>query len=95
MDINKKQYKKLYKNEFQLATKVLGVGVEWSPHDYEAFIYKKDTVSLVFYPHRTSAGNYHIRVRDNGSKDKELAKRLMFNLDIEAGNNCTFSKKMS
>src|ERR1700744_4085952 len=42
---------------------------------------KGDGISLVLYPHKTSASNYHIRVRDNGSKDKVKADRVMDALD--------------
>jgi hypothetical protein len=92
-DENKRRYKKEYAEEFRLAQSVLGESVEWSPHDYEAFRYKDEDVSLVFYPHRTTAGNYHIRIRDNGSKNKQRAIELMQKLDSAAGNNCTFSRK--
>lgn len=68
-------------------------GLEWSKHEYQAFVFKSENVSLVFYPHKTSAGHYHIRVRDQGSKNKAEAKRLMWELDEAAGFNCTFSKK--
>lgn len=55
--------------------------LEDSPHDYQCFTYREDRVCLVFYPHRTSAWNYHTRVRDQGSKDKARADALMKKLD--------------
>ncbi|NIX57647.1 MAG: hypothetical protein GWN14_17420 [candidate division Zixibacteria bacterium] len=82
---------------FSLAREILSnrTGVlEESPHDYQCFTYTEPGVKLVFYPHRTSAWNYHIRVRDQGSKDKQKATRLMDKLDEESGNNCTFSRKL-
>ena len=48
---------------------------------------------LVLYPHRTSAMNYHLRVRDEGSKNKVQAEAVMTALDSGAGFNCTFSRK--
>lgn len=48
---------------------------------------------VVIYPHRTSARNYHLRVRDEGSKNRQAAERLMIALDHAAGFNCTFSRK--
>ena len=89
-DPEKRYYRKRYAHEFAMAALILGKQPEWSPHDYEAFTYKNGGVSLVFYPHRTSAGNYHIRVRDNGSSDKGEAYRLMAMLDHGAGPCCTF-----
>ena len=65
-----------------------------SEHDFQCFIYKDNAVTLVFYPHRSSASNYHIRVRDQGSKDKIRASELMKMLDDGAGYNCTFSHKI-
>lgn len=96
-DSNKKQYPKLYREEFELARTTLATRkgtLEWSSADYEAFIYMEPGVRLVFYPHRTSAGNYHIRIRSSNSKDAALADRLMRELDQAAGYCCTFSRKM-
>jgi len=61
-------------------------------YDYEAFRYVSPSVTLIFYPHKTSAGNYHLRVRSQHSKDKKLAEALMRKLDKAAGYNCTFSR---
>lgn len=67
----------------------------WAADDYVAFRYIEEfsTVRIVFYPHRTSASNYHLRVRDEGSKDKRRAELLMKRLDIGAGHSCTFTRK--
>ena len=47
---------------------------------YVAFRYREPGVRIVFYPHQTSGGHYHIRIRDEGSKDKaryaQMAGRL-------------------
>lgn len=49
---------------------------------------------IVVYPHKTSAGNIHLRVRDEGSKNKLRAAEVMRSLDdIEAYRyNCTFGR---
>lgn len=93
-DKNAGKYDKLYKREFDLAAKVLGnLGpLKWGEHDWEAFTFQCVGVSLVFYPHRTSAGNYHIRVRDQGSSDKKKAGELMEQLDA-LEHTCTFTRK--
>ncbi len=85
-----------YEEEFAIAEKVLaqyGGVLARSTAQYEAFTFRSRDVALIFYPHRTSAGNYHLRVRDNGSRDKKLADALMRKLDAAAGNNCTFTRK--
>lgn len=83
-DPNKGKYQKIFKREFTKAQEVLtdesGL-IEWGNHDYEAFIFYSDKVRLTFYPHKTTAGNYHIRIRGNGSKDPKEANRLMKKLD--------------
>lgn len=48
---------------------------------------------IIAYPHKTSAGNYHIRLRDQGSKDKQAYKDAVGDLYAQAGNNCTFQPK--
>lgn len=82
-----------WKKEFDLAAAILGKQPEWSPHAYEIFRYEEPGVRLIFYPHRTTARHYHIRVRDGGSKDTKRAIELMLKLDKDSGFNCTFSYK--
>lgn len=93
------KYNKLFPMAFGIAKDLLaahGGELEWSQHDYQAFTYRSADVSLVFYPHKTAGtGNRHLRVRDQGSKNKTLAAKLMVNLDQAAGFNCTFSRKQS
>lgn len=94
-DLNKPRYRKLYRREFDIAQKALAARkgtLEWSPHDYEAFVWVEDGARIVFYPHRTSAGNYHLRVRDGGSKDKALADHVMKLLDDAVPHDCTFTR---
>lgn len=93
-DLNKRRYRKLYRPEFEVAREVLSGRkgtLEWSPHDYEAFTWVENDVRLVFYPHRTSAWNYHLRVRDGGSKSKVMADLIMRLLD-DSVSGCTFSR---
>lgn len=83
----------------------LGCTVERSMADYEIAKVKGEGVSLVIYPHRTTALNHHARVRDNGSKDKVKAADVMRALDEGRGlpederwrvsTFCTFSHKSS
>lgn len=82
--------------EFDIAGRVLSQEageLAWATDNHVAFRFIGEGVRIVFYPHKTSARNYHIRVRDEGSKDKAKAHGLMLALDIGAGNNCTFQRK--
>ena len=89
--------KKNIERAFWIASDLLlpyGGKLEESEHDYECFTFKTDSVSLVFYPHRTSStGNYHIRVRDHGSKDKKKAGEIMAALYDPTGQRPGFSRK--
>lgn len=72
----KMSYKKYFAEEFELAKaalKPLGGEVYWVDHDYEAFRYKADGVLLIFYPHQTTAGNHHLRVRCAANSNIEAA----------------------
>lgn len=79
----------------------LGCIVARSLHQYEIATVKGEGVQLLIYPHKTSAGHHHARIRDNGSKDKERAKAVMRALDAGEGlpeairprvqYSCTFS----
>lgn len=83
--------------------KPLGCTVEKSKAMFELATVKGDGVSLVIYPHRTTAGNYHLRVRDNSSKDRAKAAAVMRALDHGEGLpkeiadrirfSCTFQSK--
>lgn len=93
-DKNAGKYQKLYKQEFDDAGNALSgeAGVlEWGIHDYQAFVFRNHEVVLIFYPHRTTAGNYHIRVRSQGSKNISEANRLMRLLDNYKSEYCTFT----
>ncbi len=95
-DPNQKRYRKMYRQEFEIAAEALkgrGGVLEWSDHDYIAFTWKEPKVHIVFYPHRTSAGNHYIRVRDQNSKDKALATQLMDALDAAVPTFKTFARK--
>lgn len=96
-----------YATEFGWAVTIcapLGCTVERSAAMYEVAKVKGDGVALVIYPHRTTAGHYHLRVRDNNSKDKAKAARVLQALDDGEGLPekdrkrvqyfCTFSSHM-
>lgn len=94
-DPNKGKYKILYMKEFNMAKDILHhcpEGFEWSNADYEVFKFKECDVTLVFYPHKTSAGNYHLRVRNQNSANEKLAESYMDLLN-ECAPGCTFSRK--
>lgn len=56
-------------------------------HDYQAFVFSMPGLRLVFYPHKTSAGNAHIRVRTEGKFNQKLLNRA---ISLLAENSCTF-----
>jgi hypothetical protein len=77
-----------WQREVDWATQIagkLGCTVERSAADYEIAKVKCDGVSLVIYPHKTTAGHHHARVRDNGSKRPEFAARIMQALNSGEG----------
>jgi hypothetical protein len=95
-DIEKKQIKG-YEKEYELSNKILSSfgEIKVSLNEYQLWKFKDNfgLVNIVFYPHKTSAGNYHVRVRGEGSISKEKEKTIMDFLDIAAGSNCTFRRK--
>lgn len=73
-------YKKTYKDEFDMVKQLFSAEpgkVCWVKHDYQCFVFKSEKVCLVFYPHQTSALNFHLRVRNQKSKDKTKAIELL------------------
>lgn len=60
---------------------------------YELYKYKEPGVTIVFYPHKTSAHNYHTRVMNQNSKNAKRCKELIEKLNSESGYNCTFTCK--
>jgi hypothetical protein len=70
----------------------IGCTVTLSTHNYEIATVKGDGVQLVIYPHKTSStGNLSARLRDNGSKDKAKARRVMLAMKVATFN--TFHAK--
>ena len=65
----------------------LGGFLEWSQHAHEVLRWEHDKLILIFYPHRTSAGNYHIRVRSGKCADRALLRQCILAL---AENSCQF-----
>lgn len=85
-----------WQDEFDTATRLLaehGGAVTWSQHDHEAFRYLSDDALLIFYPHCTTAGHRHIRVRSQHSRDPRKAAALMQMLNGAEMHRCTFSFK--
>ena len=92
-------YKIAFKREFKRANDFLipryAGELTWSEEDYEAFLYETDNIRLIFYPHKTSANNYHIRVRDGGSKNKIRAQAIMDVIQFDLKTDCTFQQKQN
>lgn len=84
-----------YSSEKKMAQKYCkdnGLDLIESKADYQTAKIKGEGVCIVIYPHKTSAGNYHLRLRDENSKNKERAFQIMKDFDkLEMG--CTFSHK--
>jgi len=76
-----KPRKNPWQDEIDLAVAIcsaLGCQVEPSAAAYEIAKVSGDGVQLIIYPHTVkSTRNQHARVRDNGSKDKSRALRVM------------------
>jgi hypothetical protein len=95
-----------WQQEFEWAAAIcapLGCTVTRSEAQFEIAKVSGEGIALIIYPHRTSAGNYHARVRDQNSKDAAKARRVMIALDEGDGLpgkdadrvrfSCTFSHK--
>lgn len=65
----------------------IGGALDWSPHAHEVLRWSHPELTLIFYPHRTSAGNYHVRVRAGACKSRKLLRRCIVAL---AENSCQF-----
>lgn len=65
----------------------------WATDQYVAFRYIEPSVRIVFYPHKTTRGHYHIRVRQESCGDRERAVALMQRLDRSVPGWCTFTRK--
>lgn len=90
-------HRSYWESDLALAAPVLarhGCALEDVTADYQTARIVGDGVRLVIYPHRTSAGNYHLRLRDEGSAKPMAAIHVAKALDKAAGYNCTFSMHM-
>jgi hypothetical protein len=69
--------------------------VEFIPvfKNYILFKIQGKDFRVVAYPHKTSAGNRHVRVRNEGSKNIKEAERIMDKLYELSGNNCRYQRK--
>lgn len=73
-------------------------GWTYEPRNVGAPVYQLAKITgkgfaLVAYPHKTRAGNHHIRLRDAGSMDKLAYIAAVEVCYVSAGNNCTFQTK--
>lgn len=74
----------------------MGWSIEWRNPDAPQYqIAKIDGpgFTIIAYPHKTSAGNHHVRLRDQGSKDKNAYKKAVEEFYVKSGNNCSFQTK--
>ena len=78
LSTKRRKYKGIYQYVKEQLKDELGK-VTYSPHAWQLLKYKSNDgdVTLVFYPHKSSAGNRHLRVRDENSKNKNEALRIM------------------
>ena len=86
--------KKEWKPEFEHVKRVFP-DAEVFPVDanYELFHAVVDGVRMIFYPHKTSAGNYHVRVRNGTPGKKTEFSVLAMILQESKPPSCTFSVK--
>lgn len=64
-----------------------GGALAWSDVQHEVMRWVHADLVLIFYPHRTSAGNYHVRVRAGRCNDRKLLRKCVMAL---AENACNF-----
>ena len=98
-DPDRGKYNRVFLDEYNEAIKILQPFIQyfngklmWSRNDFEAFRYIDDGVCLIFYPHKTSASNRHIRVRNQCSREKKRAADMLCRLMMDV-RGCTFSVK--
>lgn len=78
--------KKLVSESFKKAADILktpreqGGELAFSFYDNEAFRYKEKEVLLIFYFHKISPGEYEIKVRSQGTIDKDRGAELLYRL---------------
>ena len=70
-------------------TRLAGLGGKLvaSEVQYEIMRWVHADLVLIFYPHRTTAGNYHVRVRAGKCSDRKLLRKCVIAL---AENSCQF-----
>lgn len=70
-------------------TRLAGLGGKFvaSGVQYEIMRWAHADLVLIFYPHKTSAGNYHVRVRAGKCNDRQLLRKCVMAL---AENTCHF-----
>jgi hypothetical protein len=75
------------KRAAELRLSGLGGRLVDSSHAYEMWRWEHPELTLIFYPHKTSANNYHCRVRAGRCMNRETLRQAIFAL---AENSCTF-----
>jgi hypothetical protein len=90
------KYQVEYFREFIVAERILKPypgRLEWATDDYVAFRYRDERACIVFYPRKSTTGNWHLRVRSQGSAEPQYARDIMIRLDVGAGHNPTFCER--
>ena len=91
-DENKHTYRERFEKHYLAAEKRLSPldgELSWSTADFELFKFKSEKLCIMFYPHQTSRGNYHVRFRKCGSGNDDtkmnIAAFLLRQLGIDDG----------
>lgn len=87
-DVSKNKEWKPIIAEWAKSVEPFGCTVEPSPHAYEIAKVTGPGVALVIYPHKTPARAYNARVRNNNSKDIELARETIAALHLWCKEDC-------
>jgi hypothetical protein len=83
---NRKAWKGVHAAAAQRLAHFGGV-LAWSEVRHEVLRWVHADLVLIFYPHKTTAGNYHVRVRAGRCADRKLLRKCVMAL---AENTCNF-----
>lgn len=72
----------------------LGLQLSLTDADYQVAKITGEGVRLVIYPHKTTAGHRHLRVRNENSTNPARAAEAMVALDKAKTGWCTFSSNL-
>lgn len=87
-DVSKNKEWKPRLGEWRALVLPFGCEVAASPHAYEIAKVSGPGVSLIIYPHKSTSGHHSARVRNNNSKDVELARKTIAALHLWCKEDC-------